>query len=144
MEKLQIKEEKLKNVENELANLKLRYPFELKEGERLMSIIFMSEDQKIHTSFFCKNTDKFYKLEFILYDKYPLYSEDENYFLANGQKVNKHKSLEFNNIKDGDIITLYPYELNNDIGPKSYYNDNQQNQIGTNKLEYSLDKIIFK
>ena len=150
MEKLQIKEEKLKNVENELVNLKLRYPFELKEGERLMSIIIMSEDQKIHTSFFCKNTDKFNKLENILYDKYPLYSEEENYFIANGQKVNKYRSLEYNNIKDGDIITLYPFEFNNEFGPQSYYNDSQQNQNqnqnqnGTNKLEYSLEKLILK
>ena len=146
MEKLQIKEEKLKNVENELANLKLRYPFELKEGERLMSIIFISEDQKIHTSFYCKNTDKFNKLENILYDRYPLYSEDENYFLANGQKVNKYKSLDYNNIKDGDVITLYQFEFNNDFGPKNYYNDNQQNQNQneSNNLEYSLKKLIHK
>ena len=43
----------------------------------------------------------------MLYNKYPKYTDTENYFLVSGKKVNKHKTLENNNIKNNDIITLY-------------------------------------
>ena len=81
-------------------------PYQLLEGEKLLSVIFVSLDQKIHYSCICKNTDKFNKLESILYEKYPEYSESENLFYVNGNKINKYKSLEFNKIKNSDIIIL--------------------------------------
>ena len=43
----------------------------------------------------------------MLYKKYPKYTETENYFLVNGNRVNRHKTLEKNNIKNNGIITLY-------------------------------------
>ena len=82
------------------------YPVKLSEGEKLMSVIFVSSDQNVHYSVICKNTDKFSRIESMLYDEYPEYSESENHFLVNGNKVNKHKSLEFNKIKNNDIIML--------------------------------------
>ena len=81
-------------------------PYQLLEGEKLLNVIFVSLDQKIHYSCICKNTDKFNKLENILYEKYPEYSESENLFYVNGNKINKYKSLEFNKIKNSDIIIL--------------------------------------
>jgi hypothetical protein len=42
----------------------------------------------------------------MLYDEYPEYIESENYFLVNGKKVNKYKTLEYNKIKNNDIIML--------------------------------------
>jgi hypothetical protein len=53
-----------------------------------------------------KNTDKFSKVENMLYEQYPNYVETENYFLVNGNKINKHKTLEQNNINNLDILTL--------------------------------------
>ena len=99
----------LREKEKEIKNLKSSLPFEIKQGEKLMSIIFVSVDQKIHHSFICKNTDIFINLEKSLYDIYPKFGECENYFLLNGNKINKYKSLESNNIKDSDIITLNQY-----------------------------------
>ena len=113
--------EKLKNLNNNLNNDKLNelleeirikdkiisnYPVQLSEGEKLLSVIFISLDQKVHYSIICKNTDKFSKIENMLYDEYPEYSESENHFLVNGKKVNKYKSLEYNKIKNNDIIML--------------------------------------
>ena len=43
----------------------------------------------------------------MLYNKYPKYIETENYFLANGNKINRNKTFDKNNIKNNDIITLY-------------------------------------
>ena len=77
------------------------------EGEKLISIKFASEKQDIDYSIIIKNTELFSKIETMLYNKYPKYTETENYFLANGNKVNTHKTLEKNNIKNNDIITLY-------------------------------------
>ena len=99
----------LKKKEEEIQSLKSTFPFEIKQGEKLISIIFISVDQKIHHSYICKNTDIFINLEKSLYDTYPEYRESENYFLLRGLKINKYKSLESNNIKDSDIITLNQY-----------------------------------
>ena len=99
----------LREKEKEIKSLKSSFPFEIKQGEKLMSIIFISVDQKIHHSFICKNTDMFINIEKSLYDIYPEYKESENYFLLRGLKINKYKSLEDNNIKNSDIITLSQY-----------------------------------
>ena len=53
-----------------------------------------------------KNTDKFSKLETILYENYPQYVDSENYFFVNGNKINKHRSLQENKINNNDVITL--------------------------------------
>ena len=71
-----------------------------------MSIIFFSVDQKITYSILCKNTDKFNKIESKLYEKFKEYSETENYFLHNGNRIKRFKTLDENKIKDNDIITL--------------------------------------
>jgi len=75
-------------------------------GEKLITIKFISIDQKINFETFAQKTDKFSKLEAFLYEKYPKYIDTENYFLFNGKKLNRHKTLEENEIKDNDILTL--------------------------------------
>lgn len=102
-DELKIKDQKIEKLEKALK----RYPIELSENEKLMSIIINSSDQKIQHSIICKNTDKFIKLEGILYNEYPEYEELSNYFLSNGKKISKFKTLEENQIKNSDIITLY-------------------------------------
>ena len=77
------------------------------EGEKLISIKFASEKQDIDYSIIIKNTEIFSQIETMLYNKYPKYTETENYFLVGGNKINRHKTLEKNNIKNNDIITLY-------------------------------------
>jgi hypothetical protein len=112
---------KLKNLNNNINNDKLNelleeirikdkiisnYPVQLSEGEKLISVTFVSSDQKVHYSVICKNTDKFSKIENMLYDEYPECIKTENNFEVNGNKINKYKSLEFNRIKNNDIIML--------------------------------------
>ena len=86
------------------------FPVKLSESEKLLSVIFVSVDQKIHYSTICKNTDKFSKIENLLYDAYHEYIKTENNFFVNGNKVNKYKSLENNKIKNNDIIILKKIE----------------------------------
>ena len=83
------------------------------EGEQLMTVIFISEDQKVHYSFICKKTDKFQDLESKLYKIYPEYSKTDNHFAVNGRTITKSKNLDENEIKNSDIITLYHDKLKN-------------------------------
>ena len=76
-----------------------------------MSIIFITIDETINCPIICKNTQLFNSLELLLYEKYPDYKESENFFTVNGNKINKYKTLEENNISNGDIITLNPIEF---------------------------------
>jgi len=109
-EELRTKEKEIKDKNEEIKNLKSRFPFELGENEELMSVIFISSNQKIHYSIICKNTDQFTKIETQLYKEYPEYGNLENYFVVKGNKINKYKSLKDNNIKNSDIITLHIFD----------------------------------
>ena len=96
--------------DKEIENLKIklaRFPFELNEGEKLMSVIVSSKEDDILYSIICKNTDKFSKIENIFLEKNIEYSENEYYFShKNNNKIKRMKSLEENKIYDNDIITL--------------------------------------
>ena len=93
---------KVKDLEAKLA----RYPFELLEGEKIMSVIFYSAGLNIHTSLICKNTDLFMNLEIKLYEEFPNAKRKNNYFTVKGQMVDRYKSLQENNIKENDVILL--------------------------------------
>ena len=99
----------IKELNKEIDKLKenlSRYPLELSKGEKLISVIFTSSDENIFYSIICKNTQKFTELEEKLYNDYPQYSKSNNYFIINGNRVNKTKSLDENKIRNNDIIIL--------------------------------------
>jgi hypothetical protein len=96
----------------EELKLKLsRYPYDLSQGEKLISVIFTSTDQKIHQSIICKNTEKFSRLEEILYKESPKHFDSNTYFCVKGRKVNRYKTLKENNIHDSDVIILNKSEF---------------------------------
>ena len=103
-----IKENKIIELENEIKLFRTYYNFS--SYEKLISIKFISINQDINFTVIAKNTDYFTKIEQILYEKYPKYKDSENYFLVNGAKINRHKTLEENKIKNNDVLTL---EINN-------------------------------
>ena len=96
--------EKLK--EKKFDELNKEFNFDLSKKEKLISIIFISIDEDIHYSLICKNTDQFLKIENTLYNRFPEYSKSKNYFIVNGNIIDKNKSLEENNIKNSDIIII--------------------------------------
>lgn len=83
--------------------------------EQNTRVFIISVDKKIHYSILCKNTDKFEKIEDLLYNKYPEYKKLENTFILNGNIIDKNKTLEENKIKNGEIIMLYEERNINDI-----------------------------
>jgi len=102
-EQLNKKEKIIKELELKIS----QFPFDFSPGEKIMSIIFISFDQNIISSFICKNTDSFKYLENKFYEKYSEYKDLDNIFILNGRKINKDKSLDENIIKNNDIITIY-------------------------------------
>ena len=105
------KNEVLNEKIDELNEKLKRYPFILEEGEKIMTIVFTSVNQKINYSMICKNTDTINKLEEKLYEEYPKLSETNYYFICNGTKVNKFKKFEEFKIKSGDKIILDEIEF---------------------------------
>jgi len=110
---LDSKEEINKSIvekDRELKVLKLKpskYPLELNEGEKLMTVNFTTIDKKIQNySIICKNTDIFNTLEKRFYEDYKEYYDIENYFTINGKKVQRFKNLDENNIHNNDTIIL--------------------------------------
>ena len=103
-ENMKIKEILLNEKDAEISKLKLRYPFELSEGEKLISITLISFDELIQYSIICKNTHKFGEIENMFYNKYIEYKNKKNIFLIKGKRINSNKTLEENNIKNGDVI----------------------------------------
>ena len=99
--------EKIDELKEQLA----RYPIELLKGEKLISVIFSSVDQKFQHSIICKNTEKFSRLVEELYNYYPEYSKSKYYFNSNGKEVDMLKSLKDNNIHNSDKIILNKIEF---------------------------------
>ena len=99
-----IKENTIKELENEIKLFRTYYKFS--SNEKLISIKFISTNQEINLTVITKNTDDFTNIEKILYKKYPKYKDFENYFLVNGSKINKNRTLEENKIMNNDVLTL--------------------------------------
>ena len=72
----------------------------------ILSVHFISLDQRINCAIKCLKTDTFAEVEEKLYQKYGEYRETNNNFTANGQIVLRFKSINDNHIKDGDTIQL--------------------------------------
>ena len=102
---------KIEKLLDEIKKIKSIIPFDILPGDKIISIIFKSDDQNILYSVVCKSTDQFTRIKDIIYDKYPEYKESENDFLFKGEKINENKTLEDNKIKDGSIITIYSNDL---------------------------------
>lgn len=93
---------KEKTLEINQLNFNIIY---LNSNENLISVIF-TEKKNILYSFVCKNTDEFSKIESSFYDIYPHYKDIRKFYLVNDNKIDTSKTLEENNINNGDIIEL--------------------------------------
>ena len=99
MKKIEIKD-------NQINQIKSILPFDLKPGETLLPIIFLTGDQKVHYSLICKDSEKFSEVEGRLYEIFPDHFEVENYFMCNGIKINRFKTLKQNQLKYSDIVMM--------------------------------------
>lgn len=107
----QLNEEKTKNneKEKEIKELKEKlmvFPLELNNGEKLIIITVSSFDQKVKHSLVCKNTEIFNDVENRFYQISPEYKEKNNNFIVKGNKVDKNKTLQENEINNNDMVIL--------------------------------------
>ena len=60
-----------------------------------------------HYSLVCKNTDLFVRLEEKLNNDYNQLKDKETYFMVNGRRIKRFKTLDENQIKSNDVINLF-------------------------------------
>jgi len=78
----------------------------LSEGEELISIIFIYEEQQVHYSVICKNVDILAIAEQKLFDKFPEMKEEEYDYYMNNTRLKRANKFKENKVNNGDIITL--------------------------------------
>ena len=85
----------------------------IQPGEKIIAIGITSSDQSIQNFIRpCKDSDLFVKLEEKLYDEYPQFKDVDTYFLANGRKVLRFRSIKENNIKKWTNYYVKYFRLN--------------------------------
>ena len=65
----------------------------------MMTIKFISMDQKLNFSIPCSDTNTFAEVEEELYKQFPEYRETNNQFVSNGQLILRFKTLMQNKLK---------------------------------------------
>ena len=75
-------------------------------NEKILAINFIKDDQTIHYCLPCKNTELFVRVEERLYEEFPQLKDEEVFFIANGRKIKRFKTLDENNIKSGNTIII--------------------------------------
>ena len=105
------KEEFLQNLllkDKEISELKkkLENCIILSEGEELISIIFIYEEQNVHYSIICKNVDSLNIAEQKLMDKFKEMKEEEYDYYLDITRLKRTKSFKENKIDNGAIITI--------------------------------------
>ena len=73
---------------------------------KIMTVNFISMDQKLHFAVPCIDINTFAEVEEKLYKQFPEYRETNNSFLANGQQVLRFKTIRQNNIGNGFPVTM--------------------------------------
>ena len=99
------KEQELNKLKLELQNINSQNRQYI-DINKIMSVNFISMDQKIHFSVPCIDTNTFAEVEEKLYKQFPEYRETNNSFLANGQQVLRFKTIRQNNIGNGFPVTM--------------------------------------
>ena len=99
------------NYINEISNLRNQLNNKNKDGyvnfNNIMVVHFISGDGKINQGIKCLPTDTFAQVEEKLYQIYDEYRDNyNNTFLARGNVIKRFKTMNENNIKNGDKIQL--------------------------------------
>ena len=99
------KDIELNNLKNQLLsnNNNIINNFNLNE---MMCVNFISGDQQIHYAVPCLKSNTFAEVEEKLYQKFPVYRETNNNFIANGNLVLRFKTIDENKIDNGLPVTL--------------------------------------
>ena len=100
------KEQELNNLKKQLQDINNQNKGNYVNMNKLMSVNFISVDQKIHFSVPCIDSDTFAEVEEKLYKEFPEYRETNNNFIANGEPVLRFKTISQNKIGNGLPVTM--------------------------------------
>ena len=104
--KLDEKEKEIESLNDQLIG-SIKYD-DIKNDDKLIVVNFTSLDNKINFPIICKASSLFAEAEYKLYKKYPEYlinAEEDNYFLANGKKMGRIRTM-IDNGFSGYTVTL--------------------------------------
>ena len=98
------KNEEIKDLKKKLANV---YSISsINQGERVISVCFVTTSQDIHFPMACKNNETISRLEEKLYNEYPKYKEYNTFLTVNGNVIKRFKTIEENGINYGNTIIV--------------------------------------
>jgi len=100
------KEKEINNLKLELQNIKSQNKEQYININKMMTVNFISMDQKVHFAVPCIGTNTFAEVEEKLYKQFPEYRETNNHFIANGQPVLRFKTISQNKIGNGLPVTM--------------------------------------
>ena len=104
------------NYRKEINDLKLKlskYEYDVEVNLHDMIVInFNSEDGRMRYAMQCLKTETFAQVEEKLYDKYREYKNTNNKFISNGRNILRFKTVEENNIRNGDTVQFQVIEDN--------------------------------
>ena len=101
LQNLLLKDKEISELKKKLENCII-----LSEGEELISIIFIYEEQHVHYSIICKNVDSLSTAELKLFEKFPEMKEEEYDYYLDNTRLKRGKKCKENNINNGAIITV--------------------------------------
>ena len=101
LQNLLLKDKEISELKKKLENCIL-----LSEGEELISIIFINEEQHIHYSVICKNVESLSVAEEKLMEKFPIMKEEDFDYYLNDKRLKRSYKFKENNINNGEIITI--------------------------------------
>ena len=104
------------NYKKEINDLKLKlskYEYDVEVNLHDMIVInFNSEDGRIRYAMQCLKTETFAQVEEKLYKIYGDYKNTNNKFISNGRNILRFKTVEENNIRNGDTVQFQVIEDN--------------------------------
>ena len=104
------------NYRKEINDLKLKlskYEYDVEVNLHDMIVInFNSEDGRIRYAMQCLKTETFAQVEEKLYKIYEEYKNTNNKFISNGRNILRFKTVEENNIRNGDTVQFQVIEDN--------------------------------
>ena len=87
----------------------------IKSWENIIPVKFMTMGNNDIPEYYtiCKKTDSFEKLVEYFYLDYPQYKQKKKVFMVNAQKIEEpKKTIKEMNFKNGEIISIFPFDEN--------------------------------
>ena len=84
----------------------------IKPGEKIFPVLFITQGNHdiFNYTMTCKNTELFVRLEERLYEDFPQFKKMETIFMVDARRILRFQTLDENNIKRNDIISLFVVE----------------------------------